>query len=101
MTAAEIAARQAEQTAGQAAADARAVLDANAATIRTKLAAQVAANSPARTAVANNTTYIGITSPTNAQVAAQVKALTNQNNVIIPALLRLARLALSQLDADA
>lgn len=34
-----------------------------------------------------NTTYLGIGSPTNAQVVAQVRALTQQNNVIIPQLL--------------
>jgi hypothetical protein len=37
----------------------------------------------ATTARANNATYLAIASPTNAQVAAQVRALTQQNNAII------------------
>lgn len=68
--------------------------------LRTQLAAQVAVGSPARNAVAGNTTYIGLASPTNAQVAAEVKALAQQNNVIIPTLLRTIRLLLGALDAD-
>ena len=32
---------------------------------------------------ANNTTFLGIASPTNAQVVAQVQALTRQNNGIM------------------
>lgn len=74
---------------------------ATADTIRTNLAAQVAPGSPARNAITTNTTFVGTASPTNAQVVAQVKALSNQNKVIIPNLLRALRLLLGQLDADA
>jgi len=42
-------------------------------------------------AVATNGTYLAISNPTNAQVAAQVRALTQQNNRIIPLLVRLIR----------
>lgn len=55
---------------------------ANAATIRAQ----------AQTALTSNATYIAIASPTNAQVAAQVKALTRQMDGVI-------RLLLAQLDA--
>lgn len=55
-----------------------------------------------------NTTYIGIASPSNAQVAAQVKALTQQNNALyaqVTALTKqntaLIRLALGLLDSTA
>jgi len=68
--------------------------------LRTQLAAQVAVGSPARNAVAGNTTFIGVASPSNAQVVAQTKALSQQNNVIIPTLLRTIRLLLGALDAD-
>ena len=54
---------------------------ANSATIRTQ----------AETALANNRTYLQIASPTNAQVVAQVRALTQQNNGVI-------RLVLGKLD---
>ena len=37
----------------------------------------------AQAAVSGNNTYLGLTSPTNAQVAAQVKALTRQSNALI------------------
>lgn len=47
--------------------------DTNAATIRTGLV----------TAFQNNQTYLGLASPTNAQVVAQVKALTRQMDGII------------------
>lgn len=46
----------------------------------------------AQNALAANTTYLGIASPSNTQVAAQVKALTQQNNRII-------RLIIGQFDA--
>jgi hypothetical protein len=45
----------------------------------------------AATALASNRTFLAIASPTNAQVSAQVKALTQQN-------VRLIRLALGLLD---
>jgi hypothetical protein len=44
------------------------------------------------TALNDNTTYIALSNPSNAQVAAQVKALTRQNNKII-------RLILGRLDS--
>ncbi len=37
----------------------------------------------ATTAVSNNTTFLGIASPTNAQAVAQVQALTTQMNQVI------------------
>lgn len=46
----------------------------------------------ASTALAGNQTYLGLASPTNAQVAAQVRALTQQVDGLI-------RLAIGQLDA--
>lgn len=45
----------------------------------------------AATALGTNATFLAIASPTNAQIAAQVKALTRQNNGII-------RLILNKLD---
>lgn len=45
----------------------------------------------ARTALATNRTFLGLSSPTNAQNAAQIKALTRQMNGVI-------RLLLGQLD---
>lgn len=66
------------KTAAELAADTQ---NANRATVQTQ-----AAN-----ALANNRTFVALASPTNAQVVAQVKALTRQNNGII-------RLLLNQLD---
>jgi len=45
----------------------------------------------AATAVSNNNTFLGVASPTNAQVLAQVKALTQQNNQIIRRLVQLTQ----------
>lgn len=53
----------------------------------------------AQNALANNSNYTAIVSPTNAQVVAQVQALTNQNNKIIRVLLALLKGDLSQLDS--
>jgi hypothetical protein len=55
---------------------------ANQATLRTQ----------AQAALAGNRTYLGLASPSNVQVAVQVKALTQQIQALI-------RLALSQFDA--
>lgn len=55
--------------------------------------------------IPGNTTYLAIVSPTNPQIAAQVKALTTQNNALINQVLALTkqntaliRLALGQTD---
>ena len=72
----------AAESASATAAIAQATATVNAATLRTQ----------AQTALANNTTYVGIATPTNAQVVAQVQALTRQTNAII-------RLLIGQLDA--
>lgn len=61
----------------QAAADTNASQRTNEATIRDR----------ATQALSTNTTFLAITSPTNAQVAAQVKALTRQNQGLIRLLL--------------
>jgi hypothetical protein len=50
---------------------------------------QQAVNNAATNALATNATYIALGSPSAAQVAAQVKALTNQNSVIIQLLQKL------------
>lgn len=76
------------------------VEEVNAASLRAQLAAQIAPGSPARNAVTTNTTYIGLASPSAAQTTAEVKALAQQNNIIIPTLLRTIRLLLGALDAD-
>jgi hypothetical protein len=70
------------ESADLAALDAAATASANEATLRSR----------AQQAITNNTTYLGITTPSNAQVVAQVAALTRQNNAII-------RLVIGQLDA--
>lgn len=62
----------------QAALDKAASEHANESTIRDR----------ADSALAANTTFLGIASPTNAQIAAQVKALTRQNNGLIRLVLR-------------
>lgn len=77
----------------------------NADRLRTTLAAQIAPGSPARNAVAGNTTYINGAKPGTAAAQAsaaydQAKALSQQNNVLIPTLLRVIRLALGALDDD-
>lgn len=77
----------------------------NAASLRDSLAAQIAAGSPARSAVANNATFIAAAKPGTAAAQAsaaydQAKALSQQNNVIIPTLLRTIRVLLGALDAD-
>lgn len=77
----------------------------NGRSLRTQLATQIAAGSPARSAVANNATFIAAAKPGTAAAQAsaaydQAKALSQQNNVIIPTLLRAIRLLLGALDAD-
>lgn len=42
-------------------------------------------------AISTNDTYIGLASPTNAQVAAQVRALTQQNQRVIKVMRRIIR----------
>lgn len=61
---------------------AAAVAEANGGTLRER----------AGNALAANTTYLGIASPTNAQVVAQVRLLTQGNTALI-------RLVINQLDA--
>ena len=68
----------------QAAAAAQAVLDSNAATLRSR----------AQTALSANATFLGLASPTTAQVTAQAKALTRQVDALI-------RLAVNALDSVA
>ena len=48
--------------------------------------------SGAAAAISNNDTFLAIPSPNNAQNAAQIRALTQQNNRIIRRLVQLARL---------
>lgn len=60
---------------------------------------QATLQSQAAGAIANNATYLAIGSPTNAQVVAQVRALTQQNNKIIRVLLGVVLGDRSQLDA--
>lgn len=69
-------------------AKAQALADANAAAANNESTIRQRADS----ALATNTTFLGIASPTNAQIAAQVKALTRQNNGLI-------RLALRRFDS--
>lgn len=71
----------------------------NEATLRAALAVHIAPGSPARNAVASNATFIAAAKPGTAALQAsaaydQAKALANQNNVIIPGLLRVIRLVL-------
>ena len=58
---------------------------------RTESANETTIRDKATTALGTNTTFLGITSPTNAQNAAQIKALTRQVNGLI-------RLAIRKLD---
>lgn len=60
---------------------------------------QAAIVQQARTAVSSNASYLAIGTPTNAQVAAQVRALTQQNNKIIRVLLGVVLGDRSQLDS--
>ena len=69
------------------------------------LRAQIAAGSPARNAVAGNTTFINGAKPGTAAAQAsaaydQTKALSQQNNVIIPTLIRALRVLLDAYDDD-
>lgn len=73
---------QAHAATAQAALDRAASERANEATIQQR----------ATGALATNATFLAIASPTNAQIAAQVKALTRQNNGLI-------RLALRRFDS--
>jgi hypothetical protein len=73
--------------------------------LRTQLAAQIAAGSPARYAVAGNTTFINGAKPGTAAAQAsaaydQAKALSQQNNVLIPTLIRALRVLLDAYDDD-
>lgn len=54
-------------------------------TVQTSITADNAAAlwSKAQAALTNNQTFLAITSPTNAQIATQVKALTRQVNALI------------------
>lgn len=56
-------------------------------------AVEASIRAKAKAALAANTTYLGIASPTAGQTTAQVKLLTRQNQALI-------RLLLAELDAD-
>lgn len=79
LTPQEIAARNADLPAHQAAQAAADTGEANRATLRDK----------ANTALTTNATYLAITSPNAAQNTAQAKALTRQVNAIIKLMLGL------------
>ena len=79
---------------------ARAPTAVNNDTMRTALSATVAVGSPARTAMATNAAYVALGAPTGAQTAAQVLALSQQMNAVIPRLLQLMRLVLGDLSAN-
>lgn len=51
-----------------------------------------------QTAMSNNATFIAIAAPTNAQIVAQVKALSQQQNLLLREVSALLRLALGALD---
>ena len=76
--------------------------DADAAALAATRAANLqkiyTAMSNART---NNTTFLGIASPTNAQVVAQVQALTRQNNGLMRVVYGLLNGDMSALDGTA
>lgn len=65
----------------------------------TRAGNQATIASAAKSALAANATYLAIGTPTNAQVAAQVRALTQQNNKIIRVVLGVVLGDRSQLDA--
>lgn len=65
--------------------------------VRSKNAVSIA--SAAKNALSANATFLAIGTPTNAQVAAQVRALTQQNNKIIRVVLGVVLGDRSQLDA--
>ena len=84
-------------------------LTSNQITLRQQAQAALATNAAALALpdpTPNNTTYLAIGSPSNAQVVAQVRALTQQNNALVAQVTaltqqnnKLIRLALSQFDA--
>jgi uncharacterized membrane-anchored protein len=80
-----------EEQADKAAAEVEAL--AAAATARTGAANRITLEDKATQALATNAKFLALTTPTNAQTLAQVKALTRENTAII-------RLLLNRLDTD-
>lgn len=78
-----------ELLAGETLADTlpQSLLDSLAATETQRTVSRSTLVSRADTALTGNKTYLAIASPTNAQVAAQVKTLTQQNSAVIRLLL--------------